>query len=109
MRVRPIDLSNLDTVDQLKTKLSDVIRNILEAVNGRLNFGENIEASEVTAVFPGANTTIQVSHSLGRVPTGYIVSSKSAAIHVHDGNKENTDKHLYVQASAAGTVKLWVI
>ena len=58
----------------------------------------------VDLVFTGAAAPMEVRHGLNRQPTGYVVVRRTADIAVYDAAGEG----LWVQASGAGTVKLYV-
>lgn len=81
---------------------------VTAVVNGGLDFQTNFNAKIVSAVFSSANTTVGVSHGLGRVPSGYIVVGLSAAMTVFNGSGSNTTSVIYLQASAAGSASLLI-
>lgn len=103
-----LTLSNQDDPDQFRRWASQVVSDIVNAINGNLSLTDNTSGAFVDVTFPGANTTVQVAHTLKGTPNGYTVIGRSAAITVFDGNKGNTTQFLYVQASGAGTARLYV-
>jgi hypothetical protein len=108
MRVSPVDFANLGTWESAKRVLSSSWRELSDIMNARLTFSDNVQCALVTVVFTGANTTVAVSHTLGRVSSDYIVRGRSAAVTVFDSLTENTETTTYVQASGAATVRLIV-
>lgn len=81
---------------------------VVQKVNGDLDFQNNINCKLVSIPFAAANTEASVSHGLGRVPTGYLVYGATAAMSVYNGVSTNTAALLYLRASAVGTANLIV-
>lgn len=102
------DLTSQPDLPSVRTWATIILRELVQVINGKLDLKTNVRANIKEVTFTGASTTVSVLHQLGRVPEGYLVVGKSAAIHVFDGSKANTDELLYVQASAAGSAKLWI-
>jgi len=84
------------------------IKEIVDLVNGSIDVVDNVNVSSVSVTFSGASTTVEVPHTLGRVPRGYLVAKLSTGITIFDGSGTNTDSLLYVQATGAGTATLLV-
>lgn len=109
MRVRSVlNLGALNSWEDLRRYCSDSITQIITVLNGRVSVTENLETSLVSATFIAASSTITITHTLQKIPDGYIVVGKSANFVVFDGNKTNTDAVIYLQASAAGTARVLV-
>jgi hypothetical protein len=109
MKIKTVlDVSNVVSWEELRRYVSQMVKSIVEIINGNVDLVDNCATSIVTVNFSAASTTVQVAHTLKRLPQGYIVTQSSAGISVFDGNKSNTDSHVYVQASGAGTVTLLV-
>lgn len=102
------DLANVESWEDLRRFSSQIINRLVDAVNGKLSFGDNLESSQISVTFSAANSTISVDHTLRRIPSGYIVTGRSANIQVFDGNTPNTDKKIYLQSSGAGTAQVLV-
>lgn len=100
-------LSNVEGLEQLQRFVSQDIQAIVGVVNGRLSLTDNLQTSLVTVTFTGTST-VQVPHTLGIVPTGYIPVKLSADIRVFDGVGENTRQDIYLKASGAGTATLLI-
>ena len=87
------------------TKMDDVNRFIIDcvdAVNGLLK-DPFVQRVTVTATIGTSDT--QVPHSLGRIPSGWIVSSRNANATVWQ-SQTSTDKYLTLKASATVAVTL---
>lgn len=104
----PLDLSGVKTQTDLQNFISQMLKTIVDAINGNLAFGDNVFVSKVSATFASANTQVQVSHGLGVVPKGYIVAGRTANFTVFNGTSTNTSSNIFLQASGAGTATLLV-
>lgn len=81
---------------------------LLQLINGNLDFATNFNCKILSVTFSAANANVATPHGLGRVPAGYFVISKSASMIVYDGTSANTLQTLNLRASAAGAVNLIV-
>jgi len=75
-----------------------------------ISFNDNLDVRSVTftsSATPDAENT--VSHSLGKIPTGYIVYSIDKGAVVYKGNTAWTSTNIYLKVNVASTtVKVWV-
>lgn len=105
----PIDVSNLQSDDPEFTKyVSQLLSAIVTVINGEVDLTDNCKASFVTIAFNAANTPQAVTHTLNKIPRGYIQVGAKAAAQVYNGLLPNTKTILYVQSSIATTVSLLV-
>lgn len=81
---------------------------VTQQVNGQLEFGANIRSVFVDVTFTAADVTVSVTHNLGRVPSGYIAVSASAALSIYTGSGAWTSSVMFLAANAAGSVKILV-
>ena len=88
--------------------LAQWLENLVQLLNNGLKFSDNFDAKIVSAVFTAANTDTAVTHGLGRVPSGYIITSSSASMSVYTGSIAWTSSTIYLRASAAGTAGVLV-
>lgn len=99
---------------QISRTIIDVaftLRQIIDALMGKLTFEENIFTWEVSIPDSGlADTEITVLHSLQFVPTGYIYNIDKAGI-VYDSNRSSwTASQITVKcnvANAAITMRIY--
>lgn len=99
--------------------LTDAIRNLIRAVNGKLSFGDgsqssqsgNVDGHTKEVVFTNANTDYEVPHGLGRVPIGIIVLDVTADGAVLRGGSRGSwsTTRLFVRCNVAGTTGLFVV
>lgn len=103
-----------EQIDKGKT-LDDKIRNIQvflqdvkDVINGRLSFDKNFIYNITSVTFTNINSTTSVSHNLNRIPTGYIVVSKSKSMIIYNDSPA-TDTTLFLKSTATGTIKIFII
>ena len=86
------------------------LRDIKQALLGRLTFGENIQGSVVTVVTPGAaNTDFTVNHGLERIPVSFFFHS-DIATNIYKGSVAWTSKTVTLRSSAAtATITLTIV
>ncbi len=101
--------------DLSQVKPEDVARyadlfaqDVVDTVNGDLDFDSNFNAKEVTATFSAANTDLAIQHNLGRTPVRYIVTSATTAMSVYNGSIASTSSILYLRSSATGVATLLI-
>lgn len=107
MRVRVIDLTNVQEKD-FQSKTAEVVKGLTDALNGNLNFSDNVQSSQISIEFTGSDVNTRQIHGLGRKPAGYLVMGAAAAMSIYDGSSENTEKEIYLRASATGTARILV-
>ncbi len=94
--------------EELAKFLDIFCQDVVNVVNGNLDFSTNFNAKLISITFGAANTNTPVNHGLSRVPAGYIVTSATAATSVYNSTVPNTTSVLNLMASAAATVGLLV-
>lgn len=100
--------SNLSTLDDLKRFLSVFLDNLTPIVNGNIEFDLNIKTKTVTANFLTANTELEVTHNLGRVPVGYLLAQSNVSTTLFNGVSTNTDSKIYLKSSAIANTTIIV-
>ncbi len=84
------------------TKLGDII-------NGGLRVSENLDVQIKTITIAAADTEETVSHTLKRIPAGYLVIGIDKAAIIYDGSTAWTATNLYIKTNTADTtVKLLI-
>jgi hypothetical protein len=106
--VNNFNYSNIEQTGDMARFLTISGGELFDTINGNLEFGQNIRTSLVTVNFTAANTQVQVTHGLGRVPQGYFFAGGNAAATIYDGTITNTDTFLYVKSSAIANVRILV-
>lgn len=81
---------------------------VVDKVNGKLDFQTNFNGKIVTIVFTGSGVQSSVEHGLGRVPAGYITITQTTAMSLYNGTSTNTASTLYLMSNASGTATLLV-
>lgn len=100
------DLSNIETIEEVRRFATLVLKDIVNAINGNLSFRDNFKANILGVSFDSANTEVQFTHTLGQTPSGYILIQAGAAMTLYDGTGGNTDSLVYLRSSAAGSGKI---
>ena len=89
-------------LEQELLSFSIELSNIL---NGGVNFPDNFDAEILSVADSGtANTEFTVSHTLKRVPIGFIVLNINKAGVVYDSGTAWTTSAIYLKCSTANTV-----
>ncbi len=104
----PQSVSQAADFESLKRFVAQTLEAIISEVNGRLNFGDNIQGAFNTFVFPGPGVEVGADHGIGKVPAGYLVVSATGPMSVYDGSTANSDVKIFLRSSAAGTAKVFV-
>jgi hypothetical protein len=103
--------------EELNRFLSLFGEQVISCINNGLNIADNFESAPaltdldgqiLTCVVPVANQDNSYSHSLGRVPTGYILCGATAAMSIYDSTIANTRTSFNFRASATGTARIFV-
>ena len=115
----PITLSEGKLTDQQAAYITDAVRGLIRAFNGRVSFGDgsnssqsgNIDGQTKEVFFVAANTDVEVPHGLGRVPIGVIVLDVTVDAAVVRGNQRGdwNSSRLFLRCSQAGTTALLVV
>lgn len=105
------DVSQVKGLEDLKLYTSMALRSIINEINGRLDFVENVRAAGPYDVeFLNASDVTIVDHKLNRVPTGFLVISLDSGIVVFKpASPEWSSSRIYLQATAAGNAKIYVV
>ena|SRR3990167_888968 len=76
---------------------------VLQAILDKgIDFDDNLDIKRVSVTSHGTpGTEFSVAHTLGKVPTGYIVYGQAAAGSVYDGTTANTKTTLYLKSDVA--------
>lgn len=82
----PSDFSKIKTWEELKRWVAAWAVDITNQVNGNLDFNSNLRCKLVDVVFTAANTDKRIAHSLGKIPTGYILVKTTASANLYDGS-----------------------
>lgn len=86
----------------LLTTLGEAFKNLTDILNRGISISDNLDCRLVTVttdLTPG--TEFSVAHTLGKVPTGYIVYGQNAAGSVYDGTTANTKTALYLKSDVS--------
>jgi hypothetical protein len=103
------------SLDNFVQMLKNVYQNLVTVINGNIGFGDgtnadNISGAWATVITPGTpNTDFVITHNLGRVPVGYLIMIKNAAVDVYTGSTGATKTQITLRATVASvTIKLFI-
>ncbi len=82
-------VSNTEGLEDLKRYVSIQIDDILSEINGRLTFADNLRTRVLNIAFKSADA-LEVPHSLGAVPNGYILIGSDLPVQLSDGGASTT-------------------
>lgn len=102
-KLRPFD-------DEVIRALTGMMSNLRAIFDKRVGVSDNLDVAEVSYTSNGsADTEDTVAHTLGRIPTGFIVTSLDKAGIVYASGTAFTASNLYLKVSATTVaVKLLV-
>lgn len=86
-------------------ELESLLRSLDGILNMGLSFADNMDARLVSVTShatPG--TEFSVAHTLGKIPTGYIIYRRTKAGSLYDGSSSNTASTLYLKSDASSGV-----
>ncbi len=89
---------------ELITSLSNWSMILKSILDGGISIDDNVDASRISVVShatPGVE--VPVSHGLGKIPLGYIVTGQAGVGSVYDGSTPNTKDTLYFKSDVSST------
>lgn len=102
------EIRAVTSFEDLRRFVSLQFKQILEIVNGNLNFTDNLRSVILNVTFPAANQDVKILHGLGVVPKGYIVIDSRTALTV-TRTQNSTDSEIVLSSTAAASdVKLLI-
>jgi hypothetical protein len=84
--------------------LDSLVSEVKAILNGGIKFSDNFDAKMVSftsSATPDAENT--VTHTLGKIPTGYIVYSRNKAAVLYDGTTAWSTTSIYLKSNVAST------
>lgn len=94
------DLTQIKDPTQFMRFASDVISQIVNALNGKLDFA-NLSTQQVGVTFKAPNVSVGIPHNLDKTGVNYIVVSTSGPCEIFRGSGD-TDAQVFLQSSAGG-------
>lgn len=100
------DLTSETDSDNFMRNSSQIHQQTVDAINGNLEFDQNIRSQTVVVDFPQANVDVAVNHTLNKKNVNYLKGKQSIAMSVFDGSKPSTVSTVYLQSDRAGKATL---
>jgi hypothetical protein len=95
--------------------LQKMWRNLALIVNGQISFGDGVNRNNIDGVWANLTTPVApnidftVTHNLGRLPVGYLVTYKDRAVDVYTGSVAATNTTLTLRATvASAAIRLFI-
>lgn len=101
-------INRLKTPEQQAEYAAKFNEQVVQLLNNGLTFGDNFDGKILNITFSAANSDTAQGHGLGRVPSGYLVLSRSASMVVYNGSAAWSSSNIVLRASAAGSISLLV-
>ncbi len=99
--VRDRDVSRITDFTSFVRDCSQIIKDLINTVNGRLEFDRNMFTQTVDVTFGAANTEKAIPHNLKVIASDYIVCKKDVACDVYDGVSTNNTTTIYLKCSVS--------
>jgi len=97
---------------KISTELRKAWQLMASVVNGHISFGDSTKPGNIDGVWVPISTTganQSVTHNLGRVPVGYFIVKKDAAVDIFTGTGVWTSSVMFLNSSVGGaSVSLFV-
>lgn len=85
-------------------------RKIVDVLNGGIRVEDNFDAQIITVTTAGADTEVNVAHTLKRTPIGYLVLSRNKGGVIYDSGTSWTSSNIYIKCNVATvTIKLLIL
>ncbi len=107
---RPFQINGISDLGELLRRLEEYDRNNGAILNRGIRFEDNFDAVSITYTSNAvADTEDTVTHTLGKVPTGFIVYSINKGGVVYLSGTAATKTNIYLKCSTTSTaVKAWI-
>lgn len=104
----PINLSNVNSIDELKRFVGIFCSNVTDILNGNVLISDNVASKLLTFTFTSSNKTVGMDHGLGVIPTGYFQVGSDVSVNLFDGDQKNTISTIYLRSSGSAVVRVLV-
>ena len=89
--------------------IENLINEVSKIINGGLLFSDNFVCDIVTHEFTTTDTEEEITHTLGSVPTMYLLANLSANSTIYNSGTAFTSSKIFLKSSALCTVTLIVL
>ena len=114
--IRPIHGKDQNNYERVHDRTHDILNgnvdlgSISGVGTGAIGVQGNLSLAQVGATSPGAaNTDFPVTHNLGRIPTGFLVTNRSAPCHVYGGGTSWTTSQIFVKCDTINVLLNFII
>jgi len=104
----PSNFSTVKTWEDLRRFAAQLCQDIVNQINGGLTFKDNIQNTELSAFFPLADKDVALTHTLGYVPSGFLVVGLDSAAIIYNSTAANANQIFLKSSVASVTAKVRV-
>ncbi len=90
--------SSVKSWEDLRRFASACVQDIVNQINGKISFNDNIQGVDVNVFFPNANIDVPTFHNLGYVPSGFLVVGLDSAAIIYS-NTASTSTNSFLKSS----------
>lgn len=109
MKIKVVqDIGNVTSWEDLRRFSSQSINLITVVINGGIDLVDNCATVLADVTFANGNSEVEVKHSLGKVPSGYLIAGKSSSFDIYNGPTPNTNQAIYIKGTAAGSASILI-
>lgn len=94
------------TLDGLQKFLSLFCKDVSSILNGNVTFADNFKAQVLSVSFAAANTDKKISHTLGKIPVGYLLIGSTVAASLYTGTVAATSSVITLKSSAVANTTI---
>lgn len=97
----PSNFSSVQSWEDLRRFAAALCGDIVTQISGNLTFADNIKGIAKDVYFPNANISVAVTHNLGYLPNGFLVTSIDSGSVIYDSPEKNTTGTIFLSSSLA--------
>lgn len=101
----------IKTLEEAIHAINDISYHLDRILNGGVRIADNFEAAEVTHAFTTVDTEEAISHTLGKIPVGYLKKTSETGMVIYGTpglGTAWTDANIYLLATLTGTATFYV-
>jgi hypothetical protein len=108
VKINNLEIKAVDSIDDLKRFISQVMNQITTIFNNRITFADNFDGKSVSVSFTQSGVDTAVVHGLGRAAIGYFIINASAPMSLYNGSIASNDSILFLRSNNTGSATIMV-
>lgn len=81
---------------------------VVTIINGKIAINDNLDSRLVNVTFTSAAVDTQVTHNLGRIAIGYILTVSSAPMSIYNGVTAGDSNNIFLRTNNPGSTTILV-